>query len=144
MDRLFEDAFVRPGQLFGSRGTGNGNLFPLSLDLYQTEEDCVVTAALPGVRPEDVDVSVEGNTLTIRGEVKTEDSKEKGGYHLRELRYGSFHRRIQLPVQVQADQAQARFENGVLTLRLPKAAEARERKIRISPGSGDANPKKAA
>jgi HSP20 family protein len=144
MDRLFEDAFVRPGQLFSWTSAANGNVAPLSLDLYETESDCVVTAALPGVRPEDVDVSVEGNVLTIKGELKTENEEEKGGYHLRELRHGSFYRRIQLPVPVEADGARAQFQNGVLTLRLPKAAEARERKIQITAGSGSESSKKVA
>jgi HSP20 family protein len=135
MDRLFEDAFVSPGHLLTWSGSGDGGAVPASLDLCETEKDCVVTAALPGVRPEDIDVSVEGDFLTIKAETKAEEEKEKGGYHVRELRRGSFYRRVQLPVVVHADQAEARMENGMLMLRLPKAAEARERKIQITPSS---------
>jgi HSP20 family protein len=144
MDRLFEDAYVHPSQLLTWPGNGDVAAAPASLDLYETENDCVLTAALPGVRPEDVDVSVEGDFLTIKADTKAENVKEKGGYHLRELRHGSFYRRVQLPVAVQVDQAEARFENGILTLRLPKAAEARERKIQITTGSGPAKSGKAA
>jgi HSP20 family protein len=136
MDRLFEEAFIRPSQLLPSWAAGDGGMTPPSLDLYETEDEVVVKAALAGVRPEDVDVSVEGRLLTLKGQLRAENRTERAGYHLRELRHGSFYRRIQLPVAVEVEKAEARFENGVLTLRLPKAAEARERKIEITAGSG--------
>ncbi len=137
MDRLFQDAFVRPSELFGPSGFGDAQGW-LALDVYETENDCVVTAAIPGVRPEDVDISVQGNLLTIRGETKSEQEQARGSYHIRERRYGSFHRQLQLPVPVDTEKAEARFENGILTLTLPKTEEARERRIRVASGSGAA------
>ena len=134
MDRLFEDAFVRPGQLFGW-SEGASGFGPLAVDLYETEDACMLTAALPGVHPQDVDVSVQGNVVTIRGESRAEEDATRGTCHLRERRYGSFYRQLQLPVPVDTEGAEARFENGILTLRLPKAEEARERKIQITSGS---------
>ena len=141
MDRLFQDAFVRPSEVLGWSYDGQWHL---PIDLYETEEDCVVKAAVPGVRPEDLNVSVQGNVLTIRGETRGEHEESKGSYHLRERRYGTFYRQVQLPVPVNADAAQARFENGILTLKLPKAEEARERRIQITSGSEKAKAGKAA
>jgi HSP20 family protein len=134
LDLLLQDAFIGPSELFGWSGFGDGHGH-LALDLYETENDCVVTASVPGVRPDDLDISVQGNVLTIRGESKSEEEATQGTYHLRERRYGSFERQIQLPVPVETGGAEARFENGILTLRLPKAEEAKERKIEVNAGS---------
>ena len=127
MDRLFEDSFVRPGA--GAWGDGE-SLLPL--DIYRTDDALVVRAALPGVKPEDVDVTVEGGTLTIRGEFKEEHREGERGYVFQELRRGMFSRTIQLPGDVSADQAQAAYEQGVLTLTLPRREEAKPRQIRVS------------
>lgn len=143
MDRLLQDAFVWPSELLGRGGVGSGFAY-VPLDLYETENDCVVTAAVPGLRPEDIDISVQGNVLTLKGESRAEEESSQGTYHLRERRYGSFLRQIQLPVPVETEGAEAKFDNGILTLRLPKAAEARERKIQVSAGSPKAKPGKAA
>ena len=128
MDRLFEDSFVRPG---GWTADGNGGVLPL--DIYRTAESLIVKAALPGVKPEDVQVTVEGDTLTIAGEFRDEHSEDERGYVFRELRRGSFSRTVQLPGDVAADQASAHYEHGVLTLTLPKREEAKPRQIRITP-----------
>ena len=136
MDRLFEDALVRP---FSPGGWGEeGALGGLDIDLYEKDDDLVVEAGLPGVKPEDVDISVQNNVLTIRGETGQEQEGTRGRWHQRERRYGSFFRRIQLPAPVQIEKAEAKFDNGVLRLRLPKAEEARERRIPISAGEGPA------
>ncbi len=127
MDRLFEDSFVRPGS-WGSEG--NGGVLPL--DIYRTSDALVVKAALPGVKPEEVQVTVEGDTLTISGEFKDEHEENERGYLFRELRRGSFSRTVTLPGDVSADQATAHYEHGVLTLTLPKREEARPRQIRIT------------
>jgi HSP20 family protein len=133
MDRLMEDAFVAPARRLGiGQGGEDGGL---DLDLYEDDDAVVVTASLPGVKPEDVDVSVQGDVLTIRGETRFEQETERGRWHRRERRVGSFHRRIVLPCPVNTDGAEARFENGILNLRLPKAEEAKERKIRIESGA---------
>lgn len=127
MDRLFEESFVRPfGPLFRAEGVGT-----LAIDMYETDNDVVVKASVPGVKAKDLDITVTGNTLTIKGEVKEEAEEKKGGYHYRERRYGAFQRSVTLPVDVEADKAEATFEDGVLTLRLPKVEEAKPKQITI-------------
>ncbi len=127
MDRLFDEAFTRPwGLTDGGRGMG----MP-AVDMYQTDDDVVVKTAVPGIKPEDVQISVTGDTLTIKGEVKeSKDNKEKA-YHIREQRWGSFERTLALPTDVKADKAQAEFENGVLTITLPKAEEVKPKTITV-------------
>ena len=126
MDRLFEEAFVMPTRLWAPT-TGWG----LALDLAEDENSFVVKAAVPGVRPEDLDVSLADDVLTIRGEVKSEDEAKEERYHLRERRFGSFTRSIRLPAPVDADHVEATYEHGVLTLRIPKAEQVRPKKIKI-------------
>ncbi len=129
MDRLFEESFVRPrAGWLGAPGLGR-----LDLDIYETKDDLVVKAAVPGVRPEDVDITVTGDTLTIKGETKEETETKKGNYYRKERRYGQFARSVSLPVAVKSDKAEARFKDGVLTLTLPKAEEAKPRVIKIKP-----------
>lgn len=124
MDRLFDDAFTRPISLTGvSAGP--------AIDMYQTDNDVIVKATLPGFKPEDVDISVTGETLTLRGEYKQEDEHKNTRYHIREQRSGSFERSIMLPTDVKADKARADFENGVLTITMPIADEVKPRSITI-------------
>jgi HSP20 family protein len=129
MDRLFEESFLRPGFF----GAGESMSAMLPLDLYETENEVVVKAAIPGVKPEDIEVTVTGDLLSIKGEFKSEsESKdEQRNYHRQERRYGSFSRQVTLPSGVNADACQADFENGVLTLKLPKAEEAKVKKVQI-------------
>jgi HSP20 family protein len=103
----------------------------LAVDMFQTENDVVVKATLPGVKADDIKISVTGDVLTIRGEVKHEEEVKNAAYHLRERSYGSFSRSIPLPTSVVADRAHAEFEDGVLTLRLPKAEEVRPKTIAV-------------
>lgn len=131
MDRLFEDAFVRP---WGGVRPATDGVSGLALDMYETGDDLVVTAAVPGVRPEDIDVTVQGDVLTIKGETQTEKDDNQSGYHLHERRSGRFYRQVALPTSVKSDAAEAHFENGILRLRLPKAEEAKERKIQVQSG----------
>jgi HSP20 family protein len=126
MDRLFDDSFIRPGTL----GDGQN---PLALDVYSTDDAIVIEAALPGVRPEDVDISVLGDTLTISGHSREETKTEESGYSYREIRRGSFSRSLTLPGGINASDATASFEHGMLRLSLPKAEEAKPRQIKISP-----------
>ena len=127
MDRLFEESFVRPGaRMLAPFGAGE-----LCLDMYETDSDVVVTASLPGVKPEDVDVTITGDVLSIKGEVRSEVKVEKANYLRQERRFGAFHRTVALPVPVQADKAEAKFKDGVLTLTMPKAEEARPKSIKI-------------
>ncbi len=101
------------------------------IDLYETDDAIVLKATVPGVKPDDLQISITGDVLTLRGEVR-EDAEEEGAtYYLRERRYGSFSRSIRLPAPVVADEAEATFEHGVLTLVLPKAEEARPKIIEV-------------
>ena len=129
MDRLFEESFVRP---FGERPWLGDEARALALDIYETDDDLVVETSLPGISPDDVDISIAGNSLTIKGETKHEEEKEeKGKYHFRERRYGAFQRTVSLPVEVNADEAEATFENGVLKLSLPKVEETKPKRITV-------------
>jgi len=127
MDRLFEESFVRPfgGTLFRQ----DASILPI--DMYETENEVVVKASVPGIKPEELDIQVRGDTLTIRGETKSEEEKLQGTWHYKERRYGTFCRSMSLPSGVNADAAQATFENGVLTLTLPKIEEAKPKIIRV-------------
>ena len=127
MDRLFEDSFVRPRE-WGSLGSGS-----VALDVSTTADALVIEAALPGVKPEDVDVTVENGTLTIRATASSERRETEGEYLVQEIRRGEFARSVALPSGLEADKATATFENGVLTLRVPKAEQVKPRQIRISP-----------
>jgi HSP20 family protein len=129
MDRLFERGFSRPWRLI-TWDTGNG-FFPV--DLYETDDDVVVKASLPGAKPEDVHISVTGETLTIKTETREEHEEKKPNYYRQEQHYGAMQRALTLPVRVDADKAHAEFENGVLTLRLPKIAEVRPKTIEVKP-----------
>jgi HSP20 family protein len=125
MDRLFDDAFTRPLRL------NDGNWSIPSVDLYQTDNEIVVKAAIPGVKTDDVQINVTGEVLTIKGEVKEKEEVNEKAYHLREQRWGMFERTLPLPTDVIADKAKAEFENGILTITLPKAEEVRPRTISI-------------
>ncbi len=129
MDRLFDDSFVRPARFAGLFGEGAEK----PIDMYQTDEEVVVKASVPGVKPEQVDVTITGDTLTIKGETKTEEEVKKENYFRKERSYGAFSRSILLPSSLQTDKAEASFENGVLTLTIPKAEESKPKQIKIKP-----------
>jgi HSP20 family protein len=124
MDRLFEDSWVRPHN-------GTVDEHPLALDVRTTEDAYEIDAALPGVKPEDVDISVLGETLTITARTNSDQSGNDDGYSYREIRRGSFSRTVTMPTSVKADAASATFENGLLHLSIPKAEEAKPRQIQI-------------
>ncbi len=127
MDRLLEESFVRPSSwVFDVEGRGTA-----ALDMYQTANDVVVKASLPGLKPEEVDISISGDTLTLKGEHKEENEAKEEDYFYRELRHGSFCRTVTIPVAVKSEKAEATFENGVLTLKMPKAEEAKRKQIKI-------------
>ena len=102
-----------------------------AVDLYQTDDSVVVKATLPGLKADDVDISIVGDRLTLRGEFKQEDEQNGATYHLREQRYGTFERSLRLPTDVKTDKAKAEFENGILTVTLPIAEEVKPRSITI-------------
>lgn len=131
MDRLFEDSFVSP---LSWRTISGGETITPAIDVHETADDVVVTAALPGVKPEDVDITMTGQSLTLKGEFKADESIERDQYLYRERRYGTFTRSLQLPVRVKGEGAEATFADGILTLRIPKAEEVKPRQIRINAG----------
>ena len=106
-------------------------LMELALDMYETEDNVVVELSVPGVEPEDIQVRVVGNRLTIEGELKAEHKTEDKDYVLQERRYGRFYRAVALPEHVKAGDAQAEFENGVLKLTVPKVPEAKPTTVQV-------------
>ena len=125
MDRLFDDAFTHP------LSVRDGGWSAPAIDMYQTDDEIVVKASLPGFKADDVQINITGDVLTLRGEMKHADEKKEKAWHLREQRWGSFERSVALPTNVVADRANADFENGVLTITLPKAEEAKPRTISV-------------
>jgi len=126
MNTLFQESFIRPGSFLSADGPGT---FPL--DVAETETEYVVKASLPGIKPDDVQITVHGDILTIRGESKAAEERKGEHWHLRERRFGTFQRSVALATPVNAEKAQAHYEHGVLTLMLPKADEAKPRQIKI-------------
>jgi HSP20 family protein len=128
MNRLFEQAVLRPGE-GGGRQTDGGYAPPI--DVHEDQDGYTVSASLPGVKPEDVNIQYQQGMLTISGDTSMEETREQGTWHIRERRQGHFSRSITLPDSVNADRAEANFENGVLKLHLPKAEETKPRSIQI-------------
>ena len=127
MDRLFEDSFVRPSRVL----TALGEAAAPALDVYQTPNEVVVKAALPGMKPEDINIDITGDTLTIKGETKAEQEIKKEDYLYQERRFGAFSRTVVLPGGLQPDKAEATMEDGVLTLTIPKAEEVKPKAIKV-------------
>ncbi len=125
MDHLFDEAFTRPFSSLSGVST-----VP-AIDLYQTDDEVVVKAALPGLKADDVQISVMGDVLTLRGESRQVEEKKEATWHIREQRYGSFERSIVLPTDVQTDKAKADFEDGILTISLPKAETVKPKSITV-------------
>jgi len=125
MDRIFDD-YTSPALARTAFGEG-----VIPLDIYQTDDAFVVKGTLAGVKPEDVDISISGDTLTIRGETREDKETKEEDYILREHRYGSFSRTVNLPGVVNTDKAEANFEDGVLTLTIPKSEEKKPKQIKV-------------
>lgn len=124
MDHLFDDAFTRPLTV------RDGWSAP-AVDMYQTDDEVVVKVSIPGFKAEDVQINVTGDILTLKGEMKHEEEKKDKAWHIREQRWGSFERSLALPTEVIADKAKAEFENGILTVTLPKAEEVKPKTITV-------------
>jgi HSP20 family protein len=133
MDRLFDEGLSRPWR-FISPAAQYESSFPI--EVSETEHDVEVKAALPGIRPEDVDISVANDVLTIKAEHQEQTEETKREFYRREIRYGAFHRALTLPMSVDADKAEAHYENGVLHLRLPKAEALRPKQIKVTGNGG--------
>jgi HSP20 family protein len=104
----------------------------VSLDVAESDDEFLVKASLPGINPDDLEITFSDNKLTIKGEVKEENKIDEAHYHLRERRHGSFSRSIKLPSGIEADKIVANYESGVLELRLPKIEEIKPKKITIN------------
>ena len=129
MGRLFEESFIRPNVW---SWPFDGNTMSLPVDVIEAKDHIEVKASVPGFKPEDIEVSVIGDTVTIKGEVKAEEKHEEANYLRQERRFGTFQRSLTLPTTVAADKAKAEFENGVLTLTLPKTEEAKPKTIKVA------------
>jgi HSP20 family protein len=127
MDRLFEDSFVHPSRTLEALG----EVAAPTLDIYQTPSEIVVKAALPGVKPEDVNIDITGDTLSVKGESKAEQEVKREDYLYQERRYGAFSRRVVLPGGLKPDKTEATMEDGVLTLTIPKAEEVKPKAIKV-------------
>jgi HSP20 family protein len=125
IDRMMDRALIETPLLGGFFEGG------VPIDLYQTDEDVIVKASTPGMKSEDIHISVTGDTLNIRGEAREEREEEGHQYHIRERRMSNFSRSILLPTAVNADKAKAEFENGILTLTLPKVEGVKPKTITV-------------
>jgi len=127
MDQLFAESVVRPrAGWLAPLGAGS-----LAVDMYETDDEVVVKTAVSGIKSENIDVSITGDVLTIKGETKAEEKVEKANYIRQERRYGAFSRSLTLPSTVVADKATAEFDDGVLILTLPKAEEVKPKTIKV-------------
>ncbi len=127
MDRLFERAFEDSPLSQWQPSTSWG----LALDVAENDDAFIVTASVPGIKPEDIDITIRDNVLTIKGEYNSDETINEESYHIRERRSGSFGRSISLPSNVNSEDVEANYENGVLTLTVPKAEEVKPRRIEV-------------
>ncbi|MEW6717878.1 MAG: Hsp20/alpha crystallin family protein [Chloroflexota bacterium] len=142
MNRLFEDFFTSPfnrsfrlSPFFAERERSFGDFLP-NIEVSETDKEIKVSAELPGMEIEDIDISLTHNTLTISGEKKAEKEEKGKQYYRLERSYGSFHRSIPLPRGVDEDKVTATFKRGVLTINMPKTKEAQEQVKRIEVKKG--------
>ena len=131
LNRIFDEAFSGTGRGSDDERALGGSWAP-AVDIFEHEGDLVLKAELPGVDPKDVDVHVENNVLTLRGERKLESEVKREQYHRVERAYGSFSRSFTLPNVVDTDKIKAEYKDGVLRLVLPKKEEAKPKQISIS------------
>jgi HSP20 family protein len=125
MERMFEERTFRPPVPFGGPDS-------LSVDMWETDDNVVVRTAIPGVKADQIDVSVTGDTLTIRAETKEEEEVKRENYLRRERRFGSMCRSVTLPGGLETEKAEADYEGGVLTLTFPKAEEVKPKSIKVT------------
>jgi HSP20 family protein len=136
MDRMLEDMWGRPWRSlfdFGRRRPLIGDLEVAgpAIEIIEDNNDVVVKAELPGLKKEDIEISVAERLLTIKGEKKRETERKGEGYHYSERSYGAFERCFEIPRDVQADKVHAAFKDGVLEIRLPKTEEAKRKEVKV-------------
>jgi HSP20 family protein len=132
MDRMFEDSFRAMDQWEGGEQQAS-----LALDVSEDQDKYTIKASIPGVNPDDVEITMNNDILTISGQSSQENEQEQGQLHLRERRFGSFSRSIRLPNAINSDHIEATCENGVLTIQLPKAEETKPRRINVQGGQSN-------
>ncbi len=133
MEKWFDDAFRRPLSLFRHpmmRFSEAEEIVP-SVDILEEKGDIVVKAELPGVKKEDIDITLTDDTITISGEKKKEEEVKKKDYYRYESSYGSFCRTFSLPSEVQPDKAKSKMSDGVLEIRIPKTEEAKKKEVKV-------------
>ena len=135
MNRLFMSNFSRGGESDLMRGAWSPQV-----DIFENKDQIVLEAELPGMKPEDVEISIENNVLTLRGERRFEKKEDSDNFHRVERSYGTFTRSFTLPPTVSSDRAEAEFENGILRLTLAKREEAKPRRIEIKGGGARPQP----
>jgi HSP20 family protein len=133
LERLFDEPFAPRSWL-----PWRLDEFETAVDIAEDENGYIVKASMPGVKPEDVEVTLQNNMLTIKGEAKEDKEIKEADYHVRERRYGSFMRSLSLPATVKAEKIEAKHEDGVLVVRLPKSEADKPKKIAVktTPANG--------
>lgn len=132
MNRLFEESLASRGE---ESDIWRGEWYP-SVDIHEKDKELVLNAELPGVEEKDVDVEVEGNTLSIKGKREMEKETKEEDYHRIERSYGSFCRSFTLPANVDADKIKAEMDNGVLKVTMPKKPELKPKRVKVLKSSG--------
>lgn len=127
LDRMWEERFFRPHVPFTPWAEG-----ALAVDMYETDDSVVVKTAIPGVKAEEIQVSVAGDTLTVKAETHEEEEISRESYLRRERRFGSYCRSVTLPGGLEADKAEADYTDGMLTLTFPKAEEVKPKSIKVT------------
>jgi len=127
MNRLFEESFITRGE---EKELVSGIWTP-SVDIYETENALILSAEVPGIEENDIEIKIEDNTLTLHGERKFEKETKEENYHRIERAYGSFHRSFTLPNYIDQDKIKAEHENGILKITMPKKKELKPRKIEV-------------
>jgi HSP20 family protein len=129
MDRLWENFFgERPLTRMWERE------WAPSLDISETKDNFVVKAEVPGIDAKDIDISLTGDVLTIKGEKKQEREEKEEDYHLVERSYGSFYRSVRLPAEVESNKIKASYKNGILNITLPKSEKVKAKEVKIKVG----------
>ena len=132
MERQFEEVFDRPFFPVTWKREPHIRAWSPAMEVVEKENEYLLKAELPGMKKDDIDISVEEDTLIIKGERRAEEEKKGEGYHLCERCYGSFERSIALPKAIESEKVKACYENGLLELTIPKAPEAQPKKVEVS------------
>ena len=133
MDRMLEDFFGRRARPWLERGFGTGEMEvkPPIVDVFEEKDNIVVKAELPGMEKDNIEVNLTDHTLTIKGEKKKAEEIKEENYYRAERSYGSFLRTLDLPNDVRADKVKASFKNGILEIRMPKTEEAKAKEVKV-------------